>query len=92
MGRLVGRHRRASENVSIPQQKGQADATTGNTIADYNFNYKPEGSDPDMEAVNAEEINSNAEYAKMELPQAKTLHHRMMNHKVAEWIKWEHWA
>ena len=57
-------------NVSVPQQEGQADATRGKAIADYksDVDYEPEGSDPDIKAVNEEEENSYAEYAKMELP------------------------
>ena len=57
--------------VSAPQEGGQADTTRGKDIADYNpdIDYKPEGSDPDMKAFDEEEENSDAEYAKMELPQ-----------------------
>ena len=53
-------------NVSIPQQEGQADATNCKAIAYYNpdIDYKPEGSDPDIKAVNEEEEDSDAEYAK----------------------------
>ena len=81
-------------NVSVPQQEGQADATSGDDIEDYDLDidYELEGSDPDIEAVNEEEENSDAEYAKMELPQARTLHQRRMNCKVAERIKRVHWA
>ena len=79
-------------NASVSQQWGQADATSGEAIADYNpdINYKPEGSDPDIEAVHEEEENSDAEYAKMELPQSGILHQRTMNCKVAERIKRVH--
>ena len=58
-------------------------------MANYylDVNYKLEGSDPDVKAVNEEEENSDAEYTKMELPQDGTLHQRMMNCKVAERIK-----
>ena len=57
-------------NVSVPQQGGQADTARGKDVADYNLDvdYKPEGSDPNIKAVNIEEVNSNAEYVKMELP------------------------
>ena len=42
---------------------GQADTTRGRDIADYNLDidYEPEGSEPDIEAVNEEEENSDAE-------------------------------
>ena len=51
-------------NSSVPQAKG------GKVIADYDpdVDYNPEGSDPDVEAVNEEEKNFDAEYAKMKLP------------------------
>ena len=57
-------------NVSVPQKGGQADATKNKAIADDNPNvdYKSEGSDPDIEAVDEEEKNSDSEYVKMELP------------------------
>ena len=57
-------------NVSVPQQGVQADTISGKALADYNpdIDYKPEGSDPDIEAVNEEEENSAAEYANMEIP------------------------
>ena len=56
--------------VSVPQQGGEAEATRGKAIADYDLDieYKPEGSDPDIKAADEEEENSDAEYAKMELP------------------------
>ena len=62
-------------NVSVPQQERQADAIRGKTIADYNpdVDYKPVGSDPDINTVNEEEENSDAEHVKMELPQDETL-------------------
>ena len=57
-------------NVSVPQQEGQADAISSKAVSDYDSDifYKPEGSDPDIKAVNEEEENFDAEYAKMELP------------------------
>ena len=57
-------------NVCIPQQGGQTDAMRGKNIADYDpdVNYKTEGSDPDIKAVNEEEENFDAEYVKMQLP------------------------
>ena len=59
-------------NVSVPQLGGQADAISGKAIVDNNpdVHYKPEGSDPDIKAVHEEEEKSDAQYAKMELPQA----------------------
>ena len=57
-------------NVSVPQQGGQADVTRGGEVVDYDpdVDYEPEGSDPDIKEVNEKEENSDAEYAKMELP------------------------
>ena len=81
-------------NVSVSQQEGQADATRGKAIADYNLDIdcEPEGSDPEIKAVDKEEDNSDAEYVKMKLPQARTLQQRTMNCKVAEKVKRVHWA
>ena len=49
-------------NVSVPQQVGQADTARGKDIVDYilDLDYKPDGSDPDIKAVNKEEGNSDA--------------------------------
>ena len=49
-------------------------------------NYETEGSDPKIKSVNHvdEEINSNADYAKMELPCQGTMFQRSMNHQVVE--------
>ena len=57
-------------NVSVPQHGGQAGTTRSKDIADNNLeiDYKPKGSDPNIKAVNEEEVNSNAEYVKMKLP------------------------
>ena len=57
-------------NVSFPQQEGQADATRGEDIADYDLevDFELEGSDPDIKAVNEEEETSDPEHAKMQLP------------------------
>ena len=80
-------------NSSVPQHEEQIDAAECEVLADYNsdINYKPEGSDPDIDAVHKEEENSYAEYVKMKL-QVGTLHQRTINCKVAERIKWVHWA
>ena len=73
-------------NISVPQQEEQRDAARGKVIADYDpeVNYKPEGSDPEIEAINEEEKNFDQECAIMELPQDRTLHLKMMNCKVTE--------
>ena len=57
-------------NVSVAQQGGQEDTTSGKAIADYDFviDYEPEGSAPDIKEVDEEEENSDAEYAKIKLP------------------------
>ena len=57
-------------NSNIPQQGGHADAMGDEVIADFDLDvdYKPEGSGPEIKAVNKDEENSDAEYAKMELP------------------------
>ena len=41
----------------------------GKAIADYNpdVDYKPEGSDPEIETVNEDKENSDAEYVNMEI-------------------------
>ena len=57
-------------NVSNRQQGGPSDAARGRDVADYNtdVDYEPEGSGPDIKAVFENEEDSDAEYAKMELP------------------------
>ena len=57
-------------NPSLPQQEEQPDATECKLVADYNLDvdYEPEGSVSYIKAVDEEEANSNAEYAKIELP------------------------
>ena len=57
-------------NPSVPQWEEQADTIDGKVIADYEpeIDYEPEGSDPENGPdAQAEEENSNPEYAKMEL-------------------------
>ena len=56
-------------DVGVPQQGRQAVTIRHKEVADYNpdVDHKLEGSDTDIKAVNEEE-NSDAEYAKMELP------------------------
>ena len=82
----------AETNPSAPQQEQQRDTREGKVIAYYNLDlhYKPEGSNPDIKAVNEEEENFDAEYAK--LPQDGTLHQRTMNCKVAGRIKQVCWV
>ena len=62
-------------NISNLQKEEQTDATEEEVIADYDpdVDYKPEGLDPEMTAVNEAEENSDTEYAKMELPQDGSL-------------------
>ena len=81
-------------NVSVPQQGGQTDASRDGEVADYDLDvdYKPEGSEPDIKAVNEEEENSNAEYVKMELHSCGTLCQMTVDHKVVERIKRVHQA
>ena len=57
-------------------------------MADYDLDvdYEPEKADPDIKLVNEEEKDSDAEYAKMDLPLVGTLCHRMMNHKCCRRI------
>ena len=71
-------------NVSVARQGGQRGAREGKEIANYDpdVDYKSEGSDPDIEAVNEEEENSETEYAKMDLPQDRTLPERTIIPKL----------
>ena len=73
-------------NVSVPQKGRQIDAKEGKSAADYDpdVDYESEGSNPDIEAVNEKEENSDAEHAKLELRQARTLCQSTMNCKVAK--------
>ena len=52
-------------NVSIAQQEEHRDVREGKAVTDY---YEPDGSDPYIKAINEEEVHSDAEYVKMELP------------------------
>ena len=56
-------------NISVPNKR-QSDTTGGKVIADYDLDvdYKPERSDPVIEAVDEEEEISDVEYGKMRLP------------------------
>ena len=56
-------------NTSVPQQEEQLDGTEDKVVADQNpdVDYKKQGSDPEIKAVNEEEENSYAVYVEMEL-------------------------
>ena len=64
-------------NPSAPQHEKQSDATEGQVITDYkpDVDCKQERSDPEIKEVNEVEENSDAKYAKMELPHG-ALHQR----------------
>ena len=83
-----------TEQPETNQQEGPTDATRGKALADYDLDiyYKTEISDTDIKAINKEEENSDAEYAKMELLQARKLHQKTMNCKVTERIERVHHA
>ena len=53
-----------------PQQEGQLDATEGKDIADYDQDIVYEASEPKVELVAQvkREVDTNAEYVKMEMP------------------------
>ena len=63
-----------------PQQEDQQDATEDKDIADYNQDVDYEGSEPEVEqsAQEQREVDPDAEFAEMEIPQDGTLHQRMM--------------
>ena len=63
-----------------PQQEGQLDATEGKDIADYDQDIVYEASEPKVELVAQvkREVDTNAEYVKMEIPHGGTLRQRMM--------------
>ena len=56
----------SEKNPGVPQQEEQPDTTDGKVIVVYNLDadFKPEGSDPEIEPVHHEEDNENsyAEY------------------------------
>ena len=72
-------------NPIIPWQEEQPVATKGKVVADCkpDSDYEKEGSDHELQAVEKEGENSNTEYVKMELPEGRILHQRMMNQAVA---------
>ena len=57
-------------NVSVAQQEEHRDVREGKAVTDYDpdVDYEPDGSDPYIKAINEEEVHSDAEYVKMELP------------------------
>ena len=61
-------------NLRAPQQEKQRDITGGTVVSDYDtdVDYEPQGSNPEIKAVNKEEENSDTEQGKMELPQQRT--------------------
>ena len=68
------------EPERYPQQEVQWDATEGNDIDDYNVDVDYEGLEPKVEpdAQEQREVDPDAEYTEMEIPQDGTLHQRMM--------------
>ena len=63
-----------------PQQEDQLDATEGKDIADYNLDIDYEVSEPKVKqsAQKQMEVDPDAEYAEIEIPQDGTLCQRMM--------------
>ena len=101
MARLVrGRPTARSQQEGIeeperdPQQEDQPDATGGKDIADYNPDIDYEGSEPKVKqsAQEQREVDPDAEYAEMEIPQDGTLHQRMMPWEQYMGILWVHTA
>ena len=56
-------------NISIPQQEKQTDAARGKVIGGYDpdVDYEPKKSGPEIKAVNKDEENYDAQYAKIKL-------------------------
>ena len=77
-----------------PQQEEQPDTPEGKVIADYNLDIDYEGSEPKVESVaqDEREVDSDAEYAKMEMSRDGTLHQRMMPWEQYMGIQWAHKA
>ena len=63
-----------------PQQEDQPDATGGKDIADYDLDVDYEGSEPKAKqsAQEQREVDPDAEFVEMEIPQDGTLHQRIM--------------
>ena len=79
-----GMPRSQQEGIEEPerdhQQEDQTDAIGGEDIADYDPEVDYGGSEPVVEqsAQEQREVDPDAEYAEMEIPQDGTLHQRMM--------------
>ena len=63
-----------------PQQEEHPDTAEGKVIVDYDPDVDDEVAEPKVEphAQEQREVDSDAEYAKMEMPRDGTLHQRMM--------------
>ena len=76
------------------QQEDQPDATGGKDIEDDNPDIDYEGSEPNVEqsAPEQREVDPDAEYVNMEIPQEGTFHQRMMPWEQYMGIVWVHRA
>ena len=76
----------------VLQQEKQPDAAEGNVITDYDLDVDYEGSDPQNKPDSQEEKeeNSDAEYAKMEIPHDETVCQRMMHCNILQRIQHVH--
>ena len=77
-----------------PHQEDQPDATEGKDIADYNPDVGYERSEAKVEqsAQEQREVDPDAEYVNMEIPQEGTFHQRMMPWEQYMGIVWVHRA
>ena len=84
----------AEEPERDPQQGEQLDATEGKEMADYNLDVDYERSELEVEPDTQEqrEVDPDAKYAKLEMPQNGTLCQRMMPQDVYMGIMWVHKA
>ena len=82
------------EPESDPHQEEQPDAVEDKVIADYNPDIDYKGLEPKVEPVTQEqwEVDSDAEYAGMEVPQDGTFCQRMMPLERYMGILWVHKA
>ena len=80
----------AEEPVRDPQQEEQSDDTGDEVMADYDPDVDYEGSEPLTQEQ--KEVDSNAEYAKMEMPRDGTLHQRLMPLETYMGNLWVHKA
>ena len=90
MARLVRGCQQIGCNERYPQWEEQPDTGKGKGIGNYNPNIDYEGIELGNEPVIQEqrEVDSDAEYAKIEMPQNGTLHKRMMSWDVYMGILW----